>query len=131
MKRRAFLRLLPLPAGLLAFGCTNVDETNSIQEPAEVPRAVPEVEGSAAGQTLTGTTEERLRTLIVEQMGVDPDQVALEARFVDDLGMDSLDAVELIMAVEESFDLEIPDEDAMEIVTVRQAVEYIERRSGG
>jgi len=68
---------------------------------------------------------ERLKEIIVEQLGVDEDEVVPEASFIDDLGADSLDIVELIMALEEEFDLEIPDEDAEKISTVGEAVEYI------
>ncbi|MCI0329686.1 MAG: acyl carrier protein [candidate division Zixibacteria bacterium] len=71
--------------------------------------------------------EQKVREIIVEQLGVDPEQVTHEASFVDDLGADSLDTVELVMALEEEFDLEIPDEDAEKITTVGEAIEYIER----
>lgn len=72
-------------------------------------------------------TEQKVRDIIVEQLGVDPEQVTHQASFVDDLGADSLDTVELVMAFEEEFDLEIPDEDAEKITTVGEAIEYIER----
>lgn len=68
---------------------------------------------------------EKVKGIIVEQLGVEEDEVTEGAAFVDDLGADSLDIVELIMALEEEFDLEIPDEDAERISTVRDAVEYI------
>ncbi len=71
--------------------------------------------------------EQKVREIIVEQLGVDPEQVTHEASFVDDLGADSLDTVELVMALEEEFDLEIPDEDAEKITTVGEAIDYIER----
>ncbi len=71
--------------------------------------------------------EQKVREIIVEQLGVDPEQVTHEASFVDDLGADSLDTVELVMALEEEFDLEIPDEDAEKITTVGEAIEYIQR----
>ncbi len=71
--------------------------------------------------------EQKVRDIIVEQLGVDPEQVTPEASFVDDLGADSLDTVELVMALEEEFDLEIPDEEAEKITTVAEAIEYIER----
>ncbi|HHU93037.1 MAG TPA: acyl carrier protein [Halanaerobiaceae bacterium] len=64
--------------------------------------------------------------IIVEELGVDPEEVTPEASFIDDLGADSLDVVELVMAFEEEFDLEIPDEDAENIKTVQNAVDYIE-----
>ncbi len=69
--------------------------------------------------------ENRVKDLIVEQLGVNPEQVTLEAAFVDDLGADSLDTVELVMAFEEEFDIEIPDEEAEKLLTVGNAVEYL------
>ena len=68
---------------------------------------------------------ERVKNVIVDQLSVDADEVTLEASFVDDLGADSLDVVELIMGLETEFDIEIPDEDAEKISTVGAAVEYI------
>lgn len=76
-------------------------------------------------------TLEKVKKIIVEQLGVDEDEVTPEASFVDDLGADSLDTVELVMAFEEEFDLEIPDEDAEKITTVQDAVAYIDGHSGG
>ncbi|HAU12055.1 MAG TPA: acyl carrier protein, partial [Gammaproteobacteria bacterium] len=70
--------------------------------------------------------EERVRKIVIEQLGVTEDQVTLEASFVDDLGADSLDTVELVMALEEEFDAEIPDDQAEAITTVKQAVAFIE-----
>ena len=67
----------------------------------------------------------RVKNVIVDQLSVDADEVTLEASFVDDLGADSLDVVELIMGLETEFDIEIPDEDAEKISTVGDAVEYI------
>ena len=72
------------------------------------------------------SVEEKVKHIIVEQLGVDADEVKPEASFVDDLGADSLDVVELVMALEEEFGLEISDEDAEKLRTVRQAIEYIE-----
>jgi acyl carrier protein len=69
--------------------------------------------------------EERVKKIVVEQLGVGEDQVTPEASFVDDLGADSLDTVELVMALEEEFDTEIPDEEAEKITTVQQAIDYI------
>jgi acyl carrier protein len=74
---------------------------------------------------------ERVKNIIVEQLGVTPDQVVPEASFIEDLGADSLDTVELVMALEEEFDAEIPDEEAEKITTVQQAVDYIESRMKG
>ena len=68
---------------------------------------------------------EKVKKIIVEQLGVADTSVTLEASFIDDLGADSLDIVELIMALEEEFDMEIPDEDAEKIVTVSDVVDYI------
>ncbi|MCM8901838.1 acyl carrier protein [Caldicoprobacter algeriensis] len=72
---------------------------------------------------------EKVRDIIVEQLGVDPEEVTLDSKFIDDLGADSLDIVELIMALEEEFDMEIPDEDAEKISTVGDVVEYIKAHS--
>lgn len=68
---------------------------------------------------------EKVKEIIVEQLGVDEEEVTPQASFVDDLGADSLDIVELVMALEEEFDMEIPDEDAEKIATVGDAVNYI------
>lgn len=68
---------------------------------------------------------EKIRDIIVEQLGVDPEEVTMESSFIDDLGADSLDIVELIMALEEEFDVEISDEDAEKIKTVGDVVEYL------
>ena len=68
---------------------------------------------------------DKVKDIIVEQLGVDEEEVKIEASFIDDLGADSLDIVELIMALEEEFDLEIPDKEAEKIATVGDAVEYI------
>ncbi|MBO7190846.1 MAG: acyl carrier protein [Elusimicrobiaceae bacterium] len=73
--------------------------------------------------------QERVKNIIVEQLGVEADQVKPEAQFVNDLGADSLDTVELIMALEEEFDIEIPDEKAEKIKTVGEAVSYIEENA--
>lgn len=71
------------------------------------------------------TIEEKVKNVIVEQLGVSPDEVVPEASFVDDLGADSLDLVELVMVLEEVFEREIPDEDAEKIQTVQDAIDYI------
>ncbi len=73
------------------------------------------------------SSEKRVKEIIVEQLGVKPEEVTNEASFVDDLGADSLDTVELVMALEEEFDIEIPDEDAEKIVTVVNATNYIDK----
>jgi acyl carrier protein len=71
---------------------------------------------------------DKVKQIIVEQLGVDENQVDPSASFVDDLGADSLDIVELVMAFEEAFDLDIPDEDAEKIKTVKDAIDYIEAK---
>ena len=72
------------------------------------------------------SVEERVKQIIVEQLGVDEAEVTPNASFVDDLGADSLDTVELVMAFEEAFEIEIPDEDAEKIRTVQDAISYID-----
>ena len=76
------------------------------------------------------TIEERVQKIVVEQLGVKEEEVTLEASFVDDLGADSLDTVELVMALEEEFETEIPDEDAEKITTVKEAIDYINTHVG-
>ena len=71
------------------------------------------------------SVEERVKKLIVEQLGVNETEVTPDASFVDDLGADSLDTVELVMALEEEFETEIPDEDAENITTVQEAIDYV------
>jgi acyl carrier protein len=75
---------------------------------------------------MADSVEEKVKSIIVEQLGVQADEVKPEASFVDDLGADSLDTVELVMAFEEAFGIEIPDEDAEKIQKVKDAVAYIE-----
>ncbi len=77
------------------------------------------------------SVEERVKSIVVEQLGVDADEVIPEASFVEDLGADSLDLVELLMAFEEEFGLEISDDDAEKIRKVRHAIEYIQRGYSG
>ena len=72
---------------------------------------------------------ERIKQIVAEQLGVEEDQVTTEASFMDDLGADSLDTVELVMALEEEFDIEISDEDAEKIQTVKNAIDYIGENS--
>lgn len=72
--------------------------------------------------------EEKVKEIIAKQLGVNPSEVIPEASFVEDLGADSLDTVELVMAFEEAFNVEIPDEDAEKIVKVKNAIEYIKNK---
>lgn len=74
------------------------------------------------------SVQPRVKKIIEEQLGVDPDRVKPEASFIDDLGADSLDIVELVMAMEEEFDLEIPDEDAEKLRTVQDVYKYLETK---
>jgi len=74
-------------------------------------------------------TEARVKEIIINELGVEPEKVTDDASFVEDLGADSLDTVELVMAFEEEFGVEIPDEDAEKITRVKEAVEYIESHS--
>ena len=74
-------------------------------------------------------TFEKVRDIVVEQLGVEPDEVSIESTFIDDLGADSLDIVELIMAFEEEFNIELPDEAAEKIKTVQDVVTYIDQNS--
>jgi acyl carrier protein len=75
---------------------------------------------------MASSVEEKVKQIIVEQLGVDEAEVTPTASFIDDLGADSLDTVELVMALEEGFGIEIPDEDAEKITTVKDALAYIE-----
>ncbi len=77
---------------------------------------------------MSANIEETVRKIIAEQLGVDEDKIVPEARFIEDLGADSLDTVELVMALEEEFDQEIPDEDAEKIRTVQDAISYIKEK---
>lgn len=77
------------------------------------------------------TTFDKVKEIVVEQLGVDEADVSMDSTFIDDLGADSLDIVELIMAFEEEFNIEIPDEAAEKIKTVKDAVEYIEKEKQG
>ncbi len=72
---------------------------------------------------------EKVKTIIIDNLGVAPEEVTPKASFVDDLGADSLDTVELVMAFEEEFDIEIPDEDAEKIITVNDATDYIQKHA--
>jgi acyl carrier protein len=79
--------------------------------------------GGSEAETMS--VEDKLKRIVAEKLGVDPAEVMPAARFIDDLGADSLDLVELIMSLEEEFDLEIPDEEAEKLVTVQDAIAYI------
>ncbi|MBN1526056.1 MAG: acyl carrier protein [Candidatus Omnitrophica bacterium] len=76
-------------------------------------------------------SQDKIRQIIADQLGVKKEEVTDSAKFVDDLGADSLDTVELVMALEEEFGIEIPDEDAEKLATVGDALRYIEEKSGG
>ena len=76
---------------------------------------------------MSGSTE-KIKSVIAEQLGVKPEEVTDQAKFVDDLGADSLDTVELVMALEEEYGIEIPDEDAEKLTTVGEAIKYIEEK---
>lgn len=75
---------------------------------------------------MAATVEQRVKKIVAEQLGVNEQEIKNEQSFVDDLGADSLDTVELVMALEEEFETEIPDEDAEKITTIQQAIDYIE-----
>jgi acyl carrier protein len=79
---------------------------------------------------MSDTIEERVKKIVVEQLGVDEAEVTNTSSFIDDLGADSLDTVELVMALEEEFGAEIPDEDAEKITTVQAAIDYIKASQG-
>jgi acyl carrier protein len=83
---------------------------------------------SIEGESEMSTVEQQVKAIVAEQLGVKAEQVVNDASFVDDLGADSLDTVELVMALEEEFEIEIPDEDAEKITTVSQAISYISDR---
>src|SRR6185369_7329382 len=84
---------------------------------------------SGGYQMAEGSVEERVKTIIVDELGVDEGEVTPNARFIDDLGADSLDTVELVMRFEEEFNIEIPDEDAEKIQSVRDANDYISKHA--
>ena len=84
--------------------------------------------GKEVGKSMA-TVDERMKKIIAEQLGVEEEEVTLEAHFVEDLGADSLDTVELVMALEEEFEIEIPDEDAEKILTVGKALDYIKEKA--
>jgi acyl carrier protein len=114
-------------AGALAISTSGSVESMSLS----VPQVVGGVTLVASRRKTRGgfmSVEQKVKQIIVEQLGVDEAQVDPTASFVDDLGADSLDIVELVMAFEEAFDLDIPDEDAEKIATVKNAVDYIESK---
>ena len=75
------------------------------------------------------SVDQKVKEIVVQQLGVNEDQVTPEASFIEDLGADSLDTVELVMAFEEEFNIEIPDEDAEKITTVKQAIDYVQSKA--
>lgn len=79
-----------------------------------------------AEDKVMNSIEDRVTDIVVEQLGLERDKVQAESKFVDDLGADSLDTVELVMALEEEFDIEIPDEEAEKITTLKEAIAYVE-----
>jgi acyl carrier protein len=80
---------------------------------------------------MAGSVEAKVKEIIVNELGVEPEKVTDDASFVEDLGADSLDTVELVMAFEEAFDIEIPDEDAEKLQTVGDAMRYLKENQGG
>jgi acyl carrier protein len=95
---------------------------------AKIKNGADRRDGTAEAKRMA-SVEERVKQIIVEQLGVDEAEVTPTASFVDDLGADSLDTVELVMAFEEAFGIEIPDEDAEKIATVKDAVAYIDKHA--
>jgi acyl carrier protein len=95
---------------------------------AQAARGCLRVNDYIKDNALMSTVEQQVKAIVAEQLGVKQEQVTNDASFVDDLGADSLDTVELVMALEEEFEIEIPDEDAEKITTVQQAIEYINDR---
>jgi len=83
----------------------------------------------AEEQVVMSSIQERVTDIVVEQLGLERDKVHPESKFVDDLGADSLDTVELVMALEEEFEIEIPDEEAEKITTLREAITYVEQHA--
>ncbi|MDX1568487.1 MAG: acyl carrier protein [Gemmatimonadota bacterium] len=80
---------------------------------------------------MADSAEDKVKEIIINELGVDPEKVTNDASFVEDLGADSLDTVELVMAFEEEFEIDIPDEDAEQMQTVGDAVKYMKERSEG
>ena len=96
---------------MVAYICKNTYKFNQIQFRKET--------------IIMSSIEERVKNIIVTQLGVKAEEVKNESKFIDDLGADSLDTVELVMALEEEFETEIPDEDAEKITSVQQAIDYV------
>ena len=92
-------------------------------------RNSPSAAFQARGRQPLENIEQRVKKIIAEQLGVNEAEIKIESSFVDDLGADSLDTVELVMALEEEFETEIPDEDAEKITTVQQAIDYVTSHS--
>jgi acyl carrier protein len=116
--------------------CSTVRGRSTVHNGPPCARRVPLPEHAGAAQKFLlgrfgnmSTIEERVKKIVIEQLGVKEDEVTANASFVDDLGADSLDTVELVMALEEEFETEIPDEEAEKITTVQQAVDYIKAHS--
>src|ERR1700744_4562189 len=115
-------------AGVKSKLCANPFGSIQHQRPHRPGIASENQAPSYSGGSMASPVEQKVKQIIVEQLGVDESQVDNKASFVDDLGADSLDIVELVMAFEEAFELEIPDEDAEKIATVGDAVTYIENK---
>jgi acyl carrier protein len=98
-----------------------------LQAHKRIARATAKANG---GSDPMSETADRVKKIVVEHLGVEPDKVTEDASFIDDLGADSLDIVELVMAFEEEFGVEIPDDAAEKITTVRDAIEYIDQNKG-
>lgn len=139
--RRAFLGSVAGAAlavvGLASQGCSETppDTTGARTNKAPAPPSPERVAKAQAARppkkkaaaSKVGSIQERVIAIIAEQLGREADEITPQKRFVEDLGADSLDLVELVMAFEEEFDIEIPDEDAEKIMTVGQAISYISR----
>ena len=108
---------------MAACGCTR-EASRSVRG----LRAAPQEE--VGSQDMANEIAGKVKKIIEEQLGVSGEQVTDDASFIDDLGADSLDTVELVMALEEEFDIEIPDEDAEKMTTVAAAIEYLEQKVG-
>ena len=135
--RRAFLAGVALAAmGLAGAGCTQEGQQTQTQRPASPPPAAPmpvvapPVAPAAPTAPAAGpkaAIAKRVVAIIAEQLGVEKEKIVPKASFQDDLGADSLDLVELVMAIEEEFDITIPDEDAEKLLTVGQTIDYVAR----